>query len=134
PSGQGFGGLTDWSVHAQLLPYMEQTPIYNSINFNYCGNGPTTGMAYWVNLTSWYSKVAVFLCPSDFNAGTGPATSSNTNSYYGCEGTPIAEYQQQTSGLFSRYWANGIQSVTDGTSNTMGFTESPAGTAVWPAT
>jgi prepilin-type N-terminal cleavage/methylation domain-containing protein/prepilin-type processing-associated H-X9-DG protein len=127
PTGNDYEGWTDWSVHAQLLPYMEQGPIYNAINFNFSGNGPTTGMAYWVNSTAWYSKVAVFLCPSDSNAGVGSATNSNTNNYFACEGTPLMEYQQRTSGLFSRYWANGIQSVTDGTSNTVAFAESLVG-------
>src|SRR3712207_3355566 len=37
PPTQRHTGWTEWSAHAMLLPYMEQAPIYNSINFNYAG-------------------------------------------------------------------------------------------------
>ena len=32
----GYAGWTEWSAQAMMLPYMEQSPIYNAINFNFC--------------------------------------------------------------------------------------------------
>src|SRR5262250_1866440 len=45
PIGNGFGaqnattsdGWYQWSAHAMMLNYMEQTAIYNAINFNFEG-------------------------------------------------------------------------------------------------
>src|SRR5262245_60210859 len=31
--GMGLSSWTGWSPHAMLLPYLEQTPLYNSANF-----------------------------------------------------------------------------------------------------
>src|SRR3954449_9041428 len=33
----GYGGWTEFSAQALMLPYMEQTPLYNAINFDFCG-------------------------------------------------------------------------------------------------
>ncbi len=32
----GYAGWTEWSAQAELLGFMEQGPIYNTINFNFC--------------------------------------------------------------------------------------------------
>ena len=58
---------------AMLLPYMEQTPTYNSINFCYdmiYGSGGIT------NLTASTRVITAFLCPSDTNAAFGRAPSN----------------------------------------------------------
>src|SRR5437763_187780 len=34
PWGTGPWNWNDWSAHSLLLPYLEQQPLYNSINFN----------------------------------------------------------------------------------------------------
>src|SRR5512144_2061101 len=35
PPYAGAAGYARWSAHAQLLPYIEQDPLYKSINFNF---------------------------------------------------------------------------------------------------
>ena len=52
------------SAQAMLLPYLEQSPVYNALNFNF-GAEYDLGM----NSTAVLTIVAGFLCPSDPNAG-----------------------------------------------------------------
>ena len=64
-----------WSVHSQLLPFIEQDPLYKSIDFNMPPETPGMGgvinfmPAYQntsrENATSCITQVATFLCPSD---------------------------------------------------------------------
>jgi len=129
-------GWTEWSAHAMLLPYMEQAPIYNSINFNFAGGYAIGGD---VNRTAWTLRVSSFLCPSDGLAGQG-----NTNSYYASVGTstydwwggvdnnlsvpvPAWEDKRHTTGLFAKYRSYGVRDATDGTSTTVAFSEGLVG-------
>ena len=42
PLTPGYANWTEWSPQAMMLPYMEQTPIYNAINFNFCSGYTAT--------------------------------------------------------------------------------------------
>jgi len=88
-----YAGWTEWSAQAEMLGFMEQTPLYNQINFNFCA-----GYNYgWVcNSSAAFNSVASFLCPSDnasnggakFNAGWGNfANPPGNNNYRGSVGT-----------------------------------------------
>ena len=87
-----------------MLPYMEQTPIYNAINFNFC-----SGYSYggYCNITANNKLIATFMCPSDTNVGYGGAPSQsltlaqswgqanyppNINSYKGSIGTTTSRW------------------------------------------
>jgi prepilin-type processing-associated H-X9-DG protein len=107
----------DWSIHAVLLGYMEQNPIYNSINFCYPPVASTIGGAD-AN-TVLLIRVKTFLCPSDANAGV-----SYINSYYGSMGSTTGYTSQtQSSGLFAMTVNHPIAAITDGASNTVAFSE-----------
>ncbi len=154
PTPTAYAGWTEWSAQAEMLPFMEQTAIYNAINFSFCG-----GQAYGLsaNGTSWSTIINVFLCPSDGNAGNGrPAifggtNTPNTNSYRGSLGTTTlagwsgnftgyaacqpdpfniaggTQCQPRSTGMFT-YWASyGLRDCTDGSSNTVAFSESLVG-------
>jgi prepilin-type N-terminal cleavage/methylation domain-containing protein/prepilin-type processing-associated H-X9-DG protein len=54
---------TGWAWGSMILPYMEQQPLYNSINFN-------LSVAFHQNDTCSLTALSVYLCPSD----TGPST------------------------------------------------------------
>jgi prepilin-type N-terminal cleavage/methylation domain-containing protein/prepilin-type processing-associated H-X9-DG protein len=138
----GFGGWANWSVHALMLPYLEQTPLYNAANFNLdAGLDDATSDA--VNSTVYLTRVAGFLCPSDPVAGV-----ANINSYRGSIGTTVVQGvpSLQVSGLFSMSslknnygGANptiGLHQCIDGASNTIAFGEALVGEAgrgnAWP--
>jgi prepilin-type N-terminal cleavage/methylation domain-containing protein/prepilin-type processing-associated H-X9-DG protein len=98
PGPNGYAGWTEWSAHAMLLPYIEQQPLFQGINFYYCG-GYNYGR--YCNATIWSSVLNVFLCPSDPNAGAtrptifGGTSTPNTNSYRGSVGTTSAPWGSQ---------------------------------------
>jgi prepilin-type N-terminal cleavage/methylation domain-containing protein/prepilin-type processing-associated H-X9-DG protein len=124
---------SNWGANALLLNYMEQTPLYNSINFSWSpepyteptpqdqGYQSTGG---FINSTAYNSKVAVFLCPSDGNAGQ-----VNINSYHGSVGTSTYNVpgSSGTSGLFTFQRVYSIADITDGTSNTVAYAEALVG-------
>jgi prepilin-type N-terminal cleavage/methylation domain-containing protein/prepilin-type processing-associated H-X9-DG protein len=107
----------DWSAQALMLPYLEQNPIYNSINFSFPPIASPIGSA--MANTIVLVKIKSFLCPSDGSAGV-----SYINSYYGSMG-PSVGYVTQTksSGLFAMTVGHSIAGITDGTSNTVAFSE-----------
>ncbi|WP_435019459.1 DUF1559 domain-containing protein [Tundrisphaera sp. TA3] len=115
-------GWSGWSAQALLLPYMEQTPIYNSINFNWASPTRGSGAAFLINSTGYNTKINSLLCPSDANAGV-----SNINSYHASQGTTTQIVPQNTTGMFAYIQSYPIAAVTDGTSNTIAFGEALVG-------
>ena len=118
---------TSWSPQALLLPYVEQSPLYNAANFNwglYIGQGGVT------NSTVYNTRIAAYLCPSDALAGQ-----QNINSYAGSIGTSTIQYPTDgnTTGLFRVYnnlnqcSSVSLAAITDGTSNTIAFGEGLVG-------
>jgi len=110
----------NWSVHAMLLGDIEGGAIYNAINFNFASHG---GDAAPRNSTAYNAKINTFLCPSDGNAGT-----TSTNTYYASKGTTNIQSTSTSLGLFTHFKSYGIRDVTDGTTNTIAFSEGIAGT------
>jgi prepilin-type N-terminal cleavage/methylation domain-containing protein/prepilin-type processing-associated H-X9-DG protein len=99
-----YAGWGEWSAQAMLLPYMEQSPTYNAINFN-CNM--MWGTAAPTNLTASSRVINSFCCPSDTQVAFGGAPSfsqtmyttwaqagwpPNTNSYKGSLGTTTAVF------------------------------------------
>ena len=128
---------TGWSAHSLLLGYMEQTAVYNAINFMIDPN--TDGDGGMTNSTGFHSMLRVFLCPSD---ASGSRASSNPssfplNSYYASEGTatdvggagPDSQGASgtQSSGMFAYQLCYGLRDCTDGSSQTVAFAEGPIG-------
>jgi prepilin-type processing-associated H-X9-DG protein len=127
---------TSWSAQAMLLPYTEQSALYNAANFSWacCWDGQYDA----INLTAYTTKINSFLCPSDGLAGVGRVASytANINSYFGSIGTTTFDYPPDgnTSGIFKLYNPNTnraasttLAEVTDGTSNTIAFGEGLVG-------
>ena len=115
---------TCWSAQAAMLPFLEQTALYNSINFNWspehnAGDPPTV-----INSTSKNTVISGFLCPSDTNAGR-----IQTNSYHCSAGTSISLAGQTglSSGMFAIWTSYGIRDAVDGTSNTVAYAEALCG-------
>ncbi len=115
-----------WSIHAQMLPFLEQTPIYNTINFCFPPEASPIGNAD--AQTALLVKINAFLCPSDANAGM-----SYINSYYGSMGPSVGYITQtQSSGLFAQQTSRNIAAITDGTSNTVASSERLVGSPSQP--
>ncbi len=128
----------DYSAHLPLLLYLEQTAVYNA--FNVADTFPTGGVdcgaepGYAANTTSTYTKINVFLCPSDLDRLTAP---TGHNNYVDNGGSsPDSLYNVTTfAGPFMGADANnllntrvfGFRDITDGLSNTVAFSEKVKG-------
>jgi prepilin-type N-terminal cleavage/methylation domain-containing protein/prepilin-type processing-associated H-X9-DG protein len=116
-----------YSAHAAILSFLEQTPVFNSINFNLAWLDPSQATATATTINS-------FLCPSDPHPYAFPVGWAGNN-YRANEGTSLVyEYGvTDTSGVNTSmpppngvFWIDisyGIQAITDGTSNTGAFSE-----------
>ena len=130
-----------WSAHSQLLMYVEQGNLFNSINFNLAPETPGMGgdvpfmppfqNANRENATASRTQVSMFLCPSD---PTPPRTGwAGANSYLGnmqtwaCDlgdsNPSVVAPGEIPRGIFYFRSSVGLASVTDGTSNTAFFSE-----------
>jgi len=131
PSTCTYGASTignDFSMKGHIMPFLEQTQVYNAMNFLAAYNNA-------INLTATSTKVAAFLCPSD--AGTSnrviAADPSKTRTFaetnYGNNiGTSMSFTGGQFDGpAYSLGSALGapvkLASIVDGTSNTAIFSE-----------
>jgi len=110
----------NWSAQALMLNYMEQTAIYNAINFSYAPEW-SGNPSYAINSTAYLSVVNSFLCPSDGNAGKN----GFINSYAASEGTSSVGFPGITgsSGSFAYQQSYSVADILDGTSNTVAFSE-----------
>ncbi|MFO0957008.1 MAG: DUF1559 domain-containing protein [Isosphaeraceae bacterium] len=127
PAGGDFAMWNSFSAHALMLPYLEQTALYNAINFAW---SPSTRAH---DPTVYLRVLDAFMCPSDPNVGK-----KNINSYaasFGACTTGMFDWTDQvpawanfqrpadSSGVFTFGRSYGIRDVIDGTSNTVAFSE-----------
>ena len=132
PWGHGYFGWNDWSAVVLMLPYLEQTPLYNAINFANTGGAAAPGNA--LNLTIQRASVNLLLCPSDMDRITNGFGHMNycgnsgncPNSFFGNNGELGA-----CNGIFFSV-THGVKStqfrdITDGLSQTAGFSEKVKG-------
>jgi prepilin-type N-terminal cleavage/methylation domain-containing protein/prepilin-type processing-associated H-X9-DG protein len=121
---QFWGG---WSAQTMMLPYLEQTPVYNSFNFVTIGLGNGGNGENW-NTTGSLTRANVFLCPSSsVPAGTWYSKPYPGNCYFASAGSTLMWRGDQSSapnGLFAVGGpVKGLQDVRDGTSTTVAFGE-----------
>ena len=137
PNVKGPGNWpTSWTV--SLLPFFEQTMLYNATNFSATIDDPP-------NLyTLSYTKVNALICPSESQV-VGPWISTNMANYRGNTGgpgsllswsgpiVPMTPNGTTSPGNGTNNNANmgsfGMQGVTDGTSNTAAISEKLIGTS-----
>lgn len=74
----GGGNPSHYSHLARLLPYLEQGPIYDQINFSDTASIGPGGS----NVTVYAAKLSIFMCPSDGE----PQFASGWTNYAGCRG------------------------------------------------
>jgi prepilin-type N-terminal cleavage/methylation domain-containing protein/prepilin-type processing-associated H-X9-DG protein len=131
PIGQGpepYGDYFGWSSLAMMLPFLDQAPLYNAINFEIPG-GSAPGTP--ANLTAQNINLSVFLCPSDTDRLTSPG---GHNNYVGNTGAGPDTNGQWPSGVIcgSKMSQTGpyfnstvirLQDIRDGLSQTVAFSE-----------
>jgi prepilin-type N-terminal cleavage/methylation domain-containing protein/prepilin-type processing-associated H-X9-DG protein len=138
----------EWSAHVLLLPYIEQGPIYNALNFVDTqpfgqDSMPTDNPAC---TTAEYRTISGFLCPSDqdrltspdghnnymANSGSAPNCAYGGNADTSAWSSPMAgPFIYSSSGVDTRPYGMtnfggssvSLAGITDGTSNTAAFSE-----------
>ena len=123
-SGMVFAAPSAFSTHAQLLPYVEATTLWNSINFTrsatFRRDLPPSAVAV-ANLTSLGSVLGIFLCPTDaggtregnnYRATSGPHPSLHDGAPWPGGG-----------GVFPGLTFVADREIVDGLSHTIGFSE-----------
>ncbi len=114
--------VTEISALAQALPYLEQSPIYNSINFDFYYDTPP-------NATAMMTSISSFICPSD-QPDSMPSMGGQTN-YMASMGSGIVWQAAiggnaslpQPNGVFYGNSSTNFAAITDGLSNTAFFSE-----------
>jgi prepilin-type N-terminal cleavage/methylation domain-containing protein/prepilin-type processing-associated H-X9-DG protein len=126
------------SVHASILPQLEQSPVYNAINFSFGIEDGSTGFPWPIQATAAVTQILAFVCPSDQYGGDFVPASNN---YFASVGTsayfvnpnsttwPVVGVMAglQSTGMFTYGSSYRMADMTDGTSNTVAFCESTVG-------
>lgn len=116
PLGQSWiEGASSWHGHGvfvDLLPYIDQAPLYNQwvMTVSY-DNGQ--------NQTARRTKLAAYKCPSDL---AYPGAEPGVN-YAGCGGASVNIWNNDSNGVFPKRVSAGIRDILDGTSNVIAFSE-----------
>jgi prepilin-type N-terminal cleavage/methylation domain-containing protein len=116
----GWGGTTPasgspgYSAISQVLPFLDQSPLYALIDFERPLNDPA-------NNNPRRQELTVLRCPSDFD-NPQPQAGGATN-YYGNKGSGILWQSPDQSGLFVYRKCLHFRDIVDGASNTAAFAE-----------
>ncbi len=132
-----------FSVHSRLLPYLEQGPLYQSLNFE-AGASPLETIGYpgpsaeeltaaAINATALRTTLSVFLCPSDGSPLREAAVNYRGN--MGIGAYPAISYLHPDSGngLLAELSVVNAAHIVDGLSNTAAFSERLRGSGNGPA-
>ncbi|MDG3006894.1 DUF1559 domain-containing protein [Paludisphaera mucosa] len=138
--GQSDPWVIDWT--ASLLPNMEQTPLYNALNFMMGVNdGQITTLGGASNSTVLATKVGNLMCPSEDS--NSPTNAWGWKNYVANIGGPpvsmtwsgaLVPMRSDGAGTTTTGYVNGncgtfgLQAMTDGSSNTALFCETLIGT------
>jgi prepilin-type N-terminal cleavage/methylation domain-containing protein len=107
-----------YSVHARILPFIEQSNLYKLVDLTAAATSQPTVTG---------QKIAIYCCPSDPNVGPRASTPPRFSVSYGANfGTWFVldpTTGQSGNGAFPMNVGNTVADFTDGMSNTVGFTE-----------
>ncbi len=121
-----------FSIHVRLLPYLEQRPVYNSVNFAVgtipiddfmVPPSPQSLSLAASNATAINVCVNTFLCPSDGGRFAETGNNYRANVGLGPNASTWAEYRDSGNGFFLEGELTRPSYVTDGLSHTAAFSE-----------
>lgn len=101
------GGGNGISFLVAILPYVDQQPLYNTIDMK---SGPS--------MTVMCTTIGTYLCPSDGLIRRKPLAGTN---YAGCQGVGVQTYGYN--GVFAIDRTIGYNAITDGASQTVAVCE-----------
>ncbi|MEQ8855748.1 DUF1559 domain-containing protein [Gimesia sp.] len=129
--GHPYGPVEGWNTgkvlwSAFILPFMDQGPLYNKINFQVADPGRNS-----VNAEARNAILPIYRCPSDPGGKNLTNSSAGPSNYTGCVGnSPLgavsgggSSYQNNGTSVFFTDSKTKIRDITDGTSNTMMVSE-----------
>jgi len=145
PGSQFLSSWGGWSAQATMLPFIEQSPLYNAANF-LIGNMGKSGQGADNNYTVLLTKINAYICPSSppYPGTTTPVDNpsppetgpSPGNNYFASAGSSMNVYAVGGNyGMFASSGSgpNGVfqhggqsfseRDITDGLSNTIAFGE-----------
>ncbi len=118
---KGANSTNGYSLHVAFLPYMEQTPLYNSINLSIsAGSGSRED-----NKTAFTTRLGVLCCPSDWYSMSRMSSYDGWTNYAGCVGIQVRPDPPhfRPNGVFGVVSAIGLQDISDGLSATVAMSE-----------
>jgi prepilin-type N-terminal cleavage/methylation domain-containing protein len=115
PAAVYLNSSDSWSVHAHLLPYLEQDALAASINWN----APPQAQPAITSV-----RVAVYICPSEINdRSSGPTYPTSYAANFGTWFVWNGATGQSSDGAFLVNGRTRMTDFTDGTSSTLAFAE-----------
>ncbi len=134
PMGKGYTGWNDWSAHIGMLPFIEQSALFNSVNFANTGHAMLFNPMSAENYTAITTQVNYLLCPSDLDRITpvvngvlsghsNYAMNAGTNCYSMNYNLSIAGSNLGIASNYDVQPAVKLRDITDGTSQTAAFAE-----------
>jgi prepilin-type N-terminal cleavage/methylation domain-containing protein len=118
PTGGG-----EWSVHARLLPFLEQSNLYNQADLSFSYNSP-------VNAGIAFMRVDTYLCPTEINDRIRTNASGQPEHHPISYGFNLGTWmvwdvtrRRPGDGAFSVNTGFGPGEFSDGMSNTLGASE-----------
>ncbi|MDR1963604.1 MAG: DUF1559 domain-containing protein [Planctomycetaceae bacterium] len=153
--GTDYNNRDRQSYLCDLLPYLEQTAIYDTVKQNASDTGLKTGVTAndrfvtpWTGsyvpaggtdtiASPWAAKISTFMCPSEANKNVSDEMTMGVTSYRCNRGDLWMDWAYNESrGPFGngRFTKNNFAAITDGTSNTIFISEAPVGSAVTKTT
>ncbi len=117
-------GVDEWNTNmlswmGRILPYMDQAPVYNQLNWE-IETGMSGTAATNNNLTIRSMPMTAYRCPSD-STRISSVTAYQPTNYAACNGD--AENYKTYRGIMDVNSNVRMGDITDGTSNTMGVAE-----------
>ena len=112
----------EWSIHARILPFIEQANLYSLADLSLAYDDPANG-----NIAS--RRVAAYLCPSELNdrARKSGGAPIHYPVNYGYNGGTWNVFNNSTgrpgNGAFAPNFSSRPRDISDGMSNTIGFSE-----------